>query len=95
MKIKHTNVSPQRTWEKKMSKPRTTITSLHLPNSEREQLQIIARDRMRSQSHLLRMALTFWLANGAPEVPQDFAFGPAGRTLKAEGKGGELISVAQ
>lgn len=78
-----------------MSKKRTTITSLHLLNEDRAQLEIMAKERMRSQSHLLRMAFAFWLANGAPEVPQDFDLNPVGRTPKAEGKGGELISVAQ
>lgn len=56
-----------------MSLPTTTITSLHLPITEHKKLQQFAKERMRSQSHLLRTALAYWWANGAPEVPADFA----------------------
>ena len=70
-----------------MSKRRTTITSLHLLNEDRAKLEIMAKERMRSQSHLLRMAFAFWLANGSPEVPQDFVLGPAGRTHQPKVEG--------
>jgi hypothetical protein len=72
-----------------MSKRRTTITSIHLLNEDRAKLELMAKERMRSQSHLLRMALAFWLANGSPDVPQAFDLGPAGRTPKPK-VGGEF-----
>ena len=59
------------------------MTSFMLPLPERERLQEMGMERMRSQGHLLRVALAFWLANGAPEVPQDFY--PVGRTPTESG----------
>jgi len=64
-----------------MTKKRS-ITSIDLPESERQKLQEMGRERMRSQGHLIRMALAFWWANGAPETPSDFDFSRAARTKK-------------
>lgn len=77
-----------------MSKRRTTITSLHLLNEDRAKLEQMAKERMRSQSHLLRMAFAFWLANGSPEVPQDFDLNPVGRTPPTESGGGNFVEIA-
>ena len=60
-----------------MAKIQTAITTLHLSLEERDRLQKMGRERMRSQSHLIRTALAFWWANGTPEVPADFD--PVGR----------------
>lgn len=69
------------------------ITSLHLFGEDRAELEIMAKERVRSQSHLLRIAFAFWLANGTPEVPAGFDFGPAGRTLQTAGGGGNFAEI--
>lgn len=58
--------------EKKVANKRTTITSIYLYKEDRAKLKLMAKERMCTQSHLLRTAFSFWLANGRPEVEADF-----------------------